>query len=129
MRATPLPRAVALGWGAAAAAALGLLPLLGPVLARLPACPLRAGAGVPCPACGSGRALLALAGGEPWAALAANPLAVLFGTGFVLAGLAAAAAELAGRPLVEPRALPLWLRAAFAAALAGNWLYLLGAGR
>jgi len=120
----PLSRQLALGWGAAALAGAALVPWLGRRVDRLPACPLQAATGWPCPACGSGRALAALAHGELGVAFAWNPLAVAAFAAFALAGLAAAAGELAGRPLGEPRTLPAWARVTLPLALAADWLYL-----
>lgn len=124
MTARPLPRQLALAWGAVAAVGALLLPWIGPLSGRLPACPLRAATGWPCPGCGSGRALAALARGDFAAALVWNPLAAAGLVAFGVVGLVAAAAELAGRPLAEPRELPLWARVALPAGLVASWLYL-----
>ena len=124
----PLSRPLALAAAATALVAAALLPFAAPRLAALPACPLRAASGWPCPACGSGRALTALAAGQPLVALAANPLAVAGLVGLGLLGLAAGAAELAGRPLHEPRELSRPLRLALVALFAANWLYLVRRG-
>jgi len=120
----PLARQLALAWGAAVVAGAALLPRLGRHVELLPACPLRAATGWPCPACGSGRAVAALAGGDWLAAFAWNPLAILALALFAAAGLAAAAGELAGRPLGEPRELPGWARLGLPAVIAADWLYL-----
>ena len=124
-----LSRGVALGWLAAVGAALALAPFASFLVRHLPPCPLRAAVGIPCPACGSGRALAALTALDPLAALAWNPLAALGALGFATLGVAAAAGELGGRPLVEPRALGGRARAAIILALAANWLYLAWSGR
>ena len=129
MSARRFARPLALGWAAIALGGAALLPVLADVAGRLPRCPLRAATGWPCPTCGSGRALAALASGELGAALAANPLVVAVGFAFVGLGVAAGLAELGGRPLAEPRELPRWARLALPAALVANWLYLVGAGR
>jgi hypothetical protein len=125
----PLPRAVAFGWAAAVVGACALAPLAPHLLSALPACPLRDATGWPCPGCGSGRSLAALAGLDLLAALRWNPLVAVAALGFGGLGLAAAAAELAARPLAEPRALARATRWSLAAALAGNWLYLFASGR
>jgi hypothetical protein len=127
--ARPLSRAVALGWGGAALAAIALLPFLAELVARLPSCALRAAFALPCPACGSGRALVALAQGELTAALRWNPLAALGAPLFVLGGALASVRELAGRPLREPLEITLSLRLVLLALLAGQWAFLLWAGR
>lgn len=124
MTRRPLSRQLAVAWGAVALALVALVPWLARQTARLPACPLRAATGWPCPGCGSGRALTALAHGELAAALAWNPLAVVALVAFGAAGVAALAAELAGRPLAEPRELPGWARVALPLSLVADWLYL-----
>lgn len=124
MTARPLSRQLAFAWGAVAMAGAALLPWIGSLPARLPACPLRVATGWPCPGCGSGRAMAALARGDLAVALGWNPLAVAGLVAFGVAGLVAAVAELAGRPLAEPRQLPGWARVALPAAIAADWLYL-----
>lgn len=46
-------------------------------------CPLHALLGLPCPTCGTTRALAAVLAGDPLSALAANPGVCLAGTAFV----------------------------------------------
>jgi hypothetical protein len=82
-------RQLALLWAVAAGSALLLRPLWLAVAPLLPACPFRALTGVPCLTCGTTRAAVALLGGRPLDALAANPLAALAGATFVVGGLAA----------------------------------------
>lgn len=129
------PPAVQLGllWGAAAvsAAALALLGprLLGKLLAALPPCPAKAIAGVPCPACGSGRASVALASFDLPAAFAANPLFTLGALAFGAGGLVALALALSGRGVREPRTLPFAAKAGLVLAVAANWAWLLLDGR
>jgi len=98
-------------------------------LESLPACPLRAASGWPCPACGSGRALVALSAGRLATAFAWNPLATLFALAFVVGGFVAALAAIAGRDLAEPRELPVVVRLAFVALLGLDWIYLAWVGR
>lgn len=129
MTARPLSSQLALGWGAAAIFALAALPWASRFAAVLPSCPLRAATGLPCPACGSGRAILALAGGDLIAAFALQPLLVLAGGAFVIGGVAVALAALFGRPLAEPRELPAWARILAPVALLAQWLYLVASGR
>ena len=129
------PPAVQLGllWGAAAASAAALaLSLHGSAaraLAFLPPCPVKSVTGLPCPACGSGRASAALAGLDLPSAFASNPLFTLGAVVFLVGGLLAAALALAGKGLPEPRTLPVPVRAAVVAAVAANWLWLLLDGR
>ncbi len=121
-----LPLAVLL---LAAAFVLASRPLWPAAAQVLPACPFRTLLHLPCPSCGSTRALLALGQGQLGVALAANPLFVL------VLGLMAAAACLwlgalaLGRPLPPwvgqlERSWPPWLRLAVASALVVNWLWL-----
>lgn len=139
-RADPTPReatppSVQLGllWGAAAASAAALAVAAPGALARaaglLPPCPVKALAGVPCPACGSGRALLALARLDLGAALAANPLFAAAALAFLAGGLLALGLALAGRGVPEPRTLSPFARAAIVLAVASNWAWLFLVGR
>jgi hypothetical protein len=110
-------------------ALLAATPFATAVAAALPACPVKRLSGWPCPSCGAGRALLALAAGEWGAALAWNPLVAGGGLAFVLGGLLALVRSFRAAPLAEPRELPAPARWGIVAALAGNWLYLIAAGR
>lgn len=129
------PPAVQLGllWGAAAVSAAALVLLVPGLLSRLrealPPCPAKAFTGVPCPACGSGRALEALARLDLPAAFHSNPLFALAALAFLAGGLAALAAALSGRGVPEPRTLPVAARVAAVLALAANWAWLLLDGR
>lgn len=129
------PPAVQLGllWGAAAVAAAALaVSWRGSavkVLALLPPCPFNAVTGLPCPACGSGRASAALAAFDVPAAFTSNPLFTLGAFVFLVGGVLAAAFALAGRGVPEPRTLPVAARAAVVAGVAANWLWLLLDGR
>jgi hypothetical protein len=129
------PPAVQLGflWGAAAtsAAALALAaPGLGSRIGSvLPPCPVKALTSVPCPACGSGRATLALARLDLSAAFVSNPLFSAAALLFVAGGVVALALALSGRGVPEPRTLPTALRAALVLAVAANWAWLLLDGR
>ena len=134
-RAPRRPPAVQLGflWGAAAALAAALVFLAPGFLARvrsnLPPCPVNALAAVPCPSCGSGRALVALAHRDVAGALRLNPLFSLGTLAFLAGGLAALALALAGRGVPEPRTLPLAARVAAVLAVAANWAWLFLDGR
>lgn len=129
------PPSVQLGflWGAAAVSAAALALAAPGVLARaaaaLPPCPVKSLSGVPCPACGSGRASLALLGLDLPAALAANPLFTAAAVAFVVGGLVALGLALAGRGVREPRAFSLPARAAVVLAVAANWAWLFLDGR
>ena len=121
-------RQLAFLWGGAALVSTAAAPFA-PALARgLPPCPFRALVGVPCLTCGSTRALLALARFDVGQALAWNPLAAAAAILFVLGGIAALGAALAGRNVEVPRPTPP-LRAALALAVAANWAFLVAAGR
>jgi hypothetical protein len=110
-------------WALGTSCAVASLPLL-PYLASLAGpCPLHALTGIPCPTCGATRAASALAHGNVVAAFAWNPLATL-GLSVGLAGgpIAPAWVFLKGPlPVWRPG---VWARVLIAAALAGNWIYL-----
>ena len=124
-------------WGAVIGTVLGLgatVALAAPDLIRLlPACVFRALTGLPCPSCGSTRAVLALADGRLLAALAHNPLAIL-----VLGGAAIYLGYALGAILrLVPRVrtgwltppMPVPLRVGLPALLMANWIWLLVQGR
>jgi hypothetical protein len=121
----PAGRQLGLLWGAAAAMTVGLGLFADRIAAVLPACPIRAWTGVPCPACGAGGAALALARFDPVAAFAASPLAALVWIAFIAGGLAAGVAALAGREVPEPPARLSRTAIAMVLAIAvANWAYL-----
>jgi hypothetical protein len=120
-------RAAALTIGATPAAAVAA-GTLAPFLDRLgPLCPLRRATGVPCPACGSTTAILALVGGRPIDAFAANPVtvaavvgAVLWWSSVLVGGRAARAAGVARAAVAGvPRPIRFVSTGAVAA---GSWL-------
>lgn len=129
------PPAVQLGflWGAAAVSAAALVFAVPGFLARaasaLPPCPAKALTNVPCPACGSGRATLALARFDLPAAFVANPLFSAAAVVFLAGGLVAIGLALAGRGVPEPRTLPWMLRVGLVVAVVGNWAWLFLDGR
>jgi len=129
------PPAVQLGflWGAAAASAAALALAVPGLVSRassaLLPCPVKALSGIPCPACGSGRAALALARLDLPSAFASNPLFTLSALLFVLGGLGALGLALSGRGVPEPRTLPVALRAGLVLVVALNWTWLLLDGR
>ncbi len=122
--------AIFAGIGALSALAVGLLHL---DRLPLPLCYVKAFTGLPCPTCGSTRALGRLFDLDVAGALAMNPLATTAAFGLV----AWAAADLVllargrGRALgvdVSPQ-LGFALRVAVVVAIALNWAYLVAAGR
>jgi hypothetical protein len=119
---------VFLGIGALAA---GLVVLLG--LDRLPIaiCVFKQLTGLPCPSCGSTRALGRLAHLDVWGALSLNPLFVVAGLGLLAWGVAELVLWTRGRTLdfeASPGVARL-LRIAVVAALALNWAYLIAFNR
>jgi len=114
--------------GSLAALAVGLLRL-----DRLPVsfCYVKTLSGVPCPTCGSTRALAQLAEADLPGAFAMNPLATLGALGLVLWGAADLALVPSGRALGLAIRPPLgsWLRVAAILAILANWVYLVAAGR
>ncbi len=99
-------------------------------------CPLKTFTGLPCPACGSTRAALALLEGNLHAAVLLNPLAVcLYLLAPVVGGFYLMKAKGAAREAVpasarrKPKSARILLWAFAAAAIGANWVYLLLAGR
>jgi hypothetical protein len=118
-------RRLGLFWGAAALGTLLLGPLASRVAPSLPGCLFRELTGLPCPACGTAHAALALTRLDVAGAIAFNPLATLGAVLFLLGGAFAAAAFFAGRVLREPRLSGPAPRLAAALAVAANWAWLL----
>ncbi len=119
-------RQLALLWGVAAAAAVALRPFWLALAPLLPACPMRAATGVPCPTCGTTRTAVALLSGDFPAALLANPLAAVVAVGFVVGG-ALAVIWVCARgpaPVLSQRISPA-LRAAIVAVLLANWAWVI----
>ena len=116
-------------WASASVLALCARPWLPLAAGLLPPCPLHAWLGIPCFACGTTRAVLHLAAGDPVGALLVNPLAA---TALALGWLGGfvAPAWLALRLPVPtiPTSLPVGARAAVAGALLANWCFLLARG-
>lgn len=96
-----------------------------PVLAVPYVCPVRAAAGIPCPTCGMTRAFVALARGDPGAAVAASPLGALVAAGAWAFAVAAAARLALGAPWpgLQARAARTAVAAGLLALLA-NWAWL-----
>ncbi|HEX2254284.1 MAG TPA: DUF2752 domain-containing protein [Thermoanaerobaculia bacterium] len=124
-------RQLAFLWGGVAAALVALSPLAPRFAAALPPCLLKTFTGVPCPSCGTTRAALALGRFDVPTAFAVSPLAAVALLALVGGGLLAAAAAVLREPPEVPALSPrgaLLLRVSLAAALLGNWLYLLTTG-
>jgi hypothetical protein len=119
-------RALGLYWGAVAAALLLLMPLAPEAAMAVPPCLFRSLTGLPCPTCGATHALVALSRLHLAAALADNPLVAAAAVAFLLGGLGAGVAALAGRPFREPTSFRLSTRLAAVAAILGNWAWVLG---
>jgi hypothetical protein len=115
-------------WGGAALACAAAAPLAPAFSKTLPPCPFHWLTGFPCATCGGTRALLALGRFEIGAAIAWNPLVAVAGIVFVVGGVVALGAALAGREVRLPN--PTWsFRVGLALALASNWAFLVAAGR
>jgi len=122
----PDDRQLAWVWFAAALTA----PILAWAWLRLglgtPGCAFHRLTGVPCPTCGTTRAVQAALAGRLLEAFAWNPLMTAAIAFFELGGLAAPFWLMAGGrlPRLGP-ALPRWVRYAMVAAILANWLWLI----
>ena len=124
-----LPLGVVFGAiGAMGAAGVGFLGL---DRIPFPVCLLKATTGLPCPTCGSTRALGRLVHLDPAGALTMNPLATVGIVVLALWALVDLALLPRGRALDVEVGRPLGrvVRFAVAAAFLANWTYLLAAGR
>ena len=129
-RAARVDLPLALLWAGAAVMAIVLAPFLEPLARMLPPCALHALTGVPCFACGSTRAALALAHGDPIGALALNPLAAMAMVVLVPGGLAAPLWVLGGGPVPQlDGALPRGARLGAWLLVAAQWGYLVASRR
>lgn len=108
-----------------AVAAVVLSPVAGLVSRFLPPCLFRQWTGLPCPTCGSSRAILSLVRGDPAGALSVNPLAAVAVVTLLVAGVTGPWWLLAkGKvPMLDPSARRVLLWSLFAVAMA-NWVYL-----
>jgi hypothetical protein len=123
----PTGRQLGLLWGGVATLLVLAAPRAEHIAAALPGCPFRGVTGVPCPACGSGGAALALAHFDVAGAFAASPLAALGWIALIAGGLAAGLAALGGRALPEgPARMGAWTRVAIMLAVLANWSYVIG---
>jgi Protein of unknown function (DUF2752) len=96
-----------------------------------PVCLFKAGTGLPCPACGSTRALGRLFALDISGAFAMNPLATVGAFAVVPWAIADLVLLTRGRALdvtVAPSA-GLWLRIAAVVAVTANWVWLVASGR
>jgi hypothetical protein len=120
---------VATAWAAVSALAFAGRALL-PALAELgPGCAFHALTGLPCLACGTTRAALRLAAGDPAGAFLMNPLAAATLLAAWLGGFVAPVWLALGLPLPGvPRALPVWARVGLVTLLAANWCFLVVRG-
>jgi len=118
-------RRLGLIWGAVALAAAVLAHFATPLAPLLPGCLFRELTGFPCPTSGTAHAAVALARLDLPHAIAFNPLATFGALVFLVGGVAAAVASLAGRPLPEPRLSGSAPRSAALLAVAANWAWLL----
>ena len=107
-----------------------LLPWASLVAPLAPACPFHAWTGLPCPGCGTTRALVALSGGDAWGALLWNPLATLATlAAFAVAALAVPWVAAQGPlPVFAGGGLPRPLRVTAVGALGLQWLWLVARG-
>lgn len=125
----PPGRQFGLLWGGVALALVLLSPFATRFATSMPACPLKAVSGLPCPGCGTTRVGLALAHFDIGTAATLNPLATLGWIALVGGGLAAGLWALRGG-IVPDRVPPLSLkvRLAIGAVILVNWAYLVVAG-
>jgi len=119
-------RELALLWCAASVGTLALAPLWPMLSGLLRPCAFRTLTGLPCPTCGTTRAVLAVVRGDLGAAIVFNPLATVVLMVFLGGGLAAPLWVCSGGPLPDlgtgtQRRLALALLLAFLL----NWAYLL----
>jgi hypothetical protein len=123
--ASAVHRRLADAWCLAAGLTVLCSPVWGIVRSLVPGCTARALTGVPCPGCGATRALSSLLSGHPLEALSLNPLASAAVLAALAGGLIAPVwVRLARTVPVLIGPLPRKVRAAAAAALLLNWVYL-----
>ena len=128
-RARPSDLPLALLGGLGATFAVLAAPALHLVAGLAPSCALHTLTGIPCFACGSTRAALALAKGDWLAALSLNPLAAFAIVASLGVGFAAPAWILLGGPIPGLGKSQLPWRVAAWAAFVLQWSYLILARR
>ena len=114
------PMVAVLAW----AALVGVFVLVKPAGSDVTLCMFRNATGLPCPACGSTRAALAVAGGRLLDAAALNPLvtmAAVLGAAWLV--MRVGFARQLKINFSSRAAVPVW--AVLAALLAANWIYVL----
>ena len=116
-------------WAIAAAGLVILRPFWLALARFAPSCPWHRLTGLPCPGCGTTRAVVALLEGRPGIALAMNPLATIGVVAFVLGGVVAPLwLALVGRvPMAPTRPGPAWTIATVTAFVL-NWAWLVASG-
>jgi len=97
-------------------------PLAGTLAAYVPACLFKTWTGLPCPLCGTTRAVVVLAKLDLAEAFVRYPLQSVFWVVAVGGGLVAGVAALLGHRLPR-RPWPRWTWAILAAAVVVNWIY------
>lgn len=108
---------------------VALCPLAEQLASKLPACLIKSWSGMPCLACGTTRAGLALSRLDVAGAFSINPLAALSWITLIGGGLAAGLLALLNVPLREPDLnLSLPVRCLLVTICLANWVYLVGAG-
>lgn len=118
-------------FGAIGAMAAGLVAVVGLDRLPFPVCLVKAVSGLPCPSCGSTRALACLAHADLAGAFLMNPLAALAALAIAAWAVADLALLRGGRALsleVRQDVVPV-LRVAAVVAVLANWSYLVWAGR
>lgn len=124
------PERLILVIGASAALVVSLLLLARAADVPVTACLWKCATGVPCAGCGGTRALAALLSGSWREALSWNPAAVIASIVALIAGLYASCVLMFRLEPWRPRLFgAAWWRFAIAVLIAGNWVYLLWAGR
>jgi hypothetical protein len=122
-------RTVAVLWATTIVVGVALRPVWLAAAPLLPHCLWHAWTGLPCPGCGTTRAMMHLLRLDPAGALRYNPLAAIGASAFAAAGLAAPlVAGIAGRvPVFHQGPKPL-LVALVGVAVAANWIWLICSG-
>ena len=110
-------------WFAASSMVLAALPLAPAIAGAVPACPLRRWTGIPCLTCGGTRAIVALAHGDVFGAVALNPLVAVAAIAFVAFGLAAPIWVAFGGSVPRLTAISPRARVAVAVAIVAAWAW------